>query len=91
MTDFEDMDPPVATYPTPVRPDSISSMGQLLLQGYAMLAESCETCGVRFCFCCLSMSPSSSPFLCNRIANCATNASSTLDHPQPGPFNEKTQ
>ena len=29
-----------------VRPDSISNMGQLLLQGYAMLADACETCGV---------------------------------------------
>lgn len=29
-----------------VRPDSIANMGQLLLQGYAMLADACDTCGV---------------------------------------------
>jgi uncharacterized Zn finger protein (UPF0148 family) len=30
------------------RTASIATMGQLLLQGYAMLADSCETCGVSF-------------------------------------------
>jgi uncharacterized Zn finger protein (UPF0148 family) len=32
---------------TVIRPTSISAMGQLLLQGYAMLADSCEDCAVR--------------------------------------------
>jgi hypothetical protein len=32
------------------RTSSIATMGQLLLQGYAMLADSCETCGVSIHF-----------------------------------------
>jgi uncharacterized Zn finger protein (UPF0148 family) len=32
--------------PRRVRPQSISSMSQLLLQGWAMLADSCPDCGV---------------------------------------------
>ena len=33
--------------PRRVRSSSISSMSQLLLQGWAMLADCCEECGVR--------------------------------------------
>lgn len=48
MSDRQFEDEEFETSAPRARTASISTMGQLLLQGYAMLADSCQTCGVRF-------------------------------------------
>ena len=44
----DDLGPEMYPRNAAVHTESVSQMGRLLLQGYAMLAESCDTCGVRY-------------------------------------------
>ncbi|KAG7666632.1 hypothetical protein NADE_003571 [Nannochloris sp. 'desiccata'] len=76
MSDRQFEDEEFETSAPRARTASISTMGQLLLQGYAMLADSCQTCGVP-----LMRKPNSDEIIC---VNCNL-ADDRQQLPQPAP------